>query len=137
VSAWAWHRDEYEFLGVPFEGRDRRADEAIRLIRATWNGDAFPNAMSKPLPSPQPEIWVGGGSERAVRRALELGDVWHPSRSSNAEDVRRVKAEHPELRVIPRVAVGNVDAMLDAGAEGAVIHFADDDAMREFAKRLA
>jgi hypothetical protein len=39
--------------------------------------------------------------------------------------------------VIPRVAAENVDAMLDAGAEGAVIHFSSDDAMREFAKRLA
>ena len=132
-----WHRDEYEFLGVPFEGRDRRADESIRLIRSVWSGDAFPDAMSEPLLSPQPEIWVGGASEQAIRRALELGDVWHPSRSTNATDVRRVKAEHPHLRVIPRVAAEHVDAMLDAGAEGAVIHFSGDDAMREFAKRVA
>src|SRR5262245_39263511 len=24
-----WHRDEFEFMGLPFAGRDRRADEAI------------------------------------------------------------------------------------------------------------
>ena len=29
-----WHRDEFDFMGVPFEGRGRRADEAIRLMRA-------------------------------------------------------------------------------------------------------
>jgi alkanesulfonate monooxygenase SsuD/methylene tetrahydromethanopterin reductase-like flavin-dependent oxidoreductase (luciferase family) len=29
-----WHRDEYDFMGVEFEGRGRRADEAIRLMRA-------------------------------------------------------------------------------------------------------
>jgi alkanesulfonate monooxygenase SsuD/methylene tetrahydromethanopterin reductase-like flavin-dependent oxidoreductase (luciferase family) len=132
-----WHKDEYDFMGVPFEGRGRRGDVAIQLIRKVWSGEAFPDAMSEPRPSPQPEIWVGGGSEGAIKRALELGGVWHPSRSSNAEDVRRVKAEHPHLRVIPRVAAENVDAMLDAGAEGAIIHFANDDAMREFAKRLA
>ena len=33
-----WHRDEFDFMGVGFEGRGRRADEAIRLMRALWNG---------------------------------------------------------------------------------------------------
>jgi len=86
-------------------------------------------------PSPQPEIWVGGSSERAIRRALELGDVWHPSRGSDAEHVRRVKEQHPGLRVIPRVAAENVEAMLEAGAEGAVVAFAEEAAMRDFAGR--
>ena len=138
-----WHRDEYEFLGVPFEGRGRRGDEAIRVMRAIWSGRkdfedefwSFHDAMSEPQPSPQPEIWVGGSSEHAVRRALKLGDIWHPSRGSDPEHVRHVKAQHPELRVIPRTAPENVDAMFDAGAEGAVVQFADEAAMREFAER--
>ena len=46
-----------------------------------------------------------------------------------------MKDEHPDLRVIPRTAEGNVDAMLEAGAEGAVVHFSGEDAMREFARR--
>jgi hypothetical protein len=50
--------------------------------------------------------------------------------------VRRVKERHPELRVIPRVAAENVEAMLKAGAEGAVISFAGEEAMRDFARRL-
>ena len=33
-----WHRDEFDFMGVPFEGRGRRGDEAIRLVRAVWSG---------------------------------------------------------------------------------------------------
>jgi len=32
-----------------------------------------------------------------------------------------VKEQHPELRVIPRVAVENVEAMLDADGEGTVV----------------
>ena len=140
-----WHRDEYDFLGVPFEGRGRRGDEALRVMRAMWSGDreydgpswSFHDATSEPLPSPMPEIWVGGSSPRAVRRALELGDVWHPSRGSDAAHVRRVKEQHPELRVIPRTSPDQVDAMLEAGAEGAVVTFADETAMRDFAKRLA
>jgi probable F420-dependent oxidoreductase len=137
-----WHKDEFDFMGVPFEGRGWRADEAIRLMRALWNGErdfdgefwSFNDATSEPHPSPIPEIWVGGSSDRAIRRARELGDAWHPSRGSNPDHVRRVKEQHPDLRVIPRTTPDKVDAMLEAGAEGAVVAFENDDAMREFAR---
>jgi probable F420-dependent oxidoreductase len=136
-----WHEDEYDFMGVEFAGRGRRADEAIRLMRALWNGEhdfdgehwSFHDATAEPQPSPQPEIWVGGSSARALRRARELGDVWHPSRGSDADHVRSVKEQHPELRVVPRTSADNVDAMLAAGAEGALVKFADEGAMRAFA----
>ncbi len=138
-----WHKDEFDFMGIEFEGRGRRADEAIRVMRAIWNGErafegqwwSFHDATSEPHPSPQPEIWVGGSSEHAIRRARELGDVWHPSRGSDAAHVRRVKEQHPELRVIPRTSPEKVEAMLEAGAEGAVVTFSDEAAMREFAQR--
>jgi probable F420-dependent oxidoreductase len=139
-----WHRQEFEFMGVEFKGRGRRADEAIRLMRALWSGQrdfegeywSFRDATSEPHPSPQPEIWVGGSSDRAIRRALELGHAWHPSRGSDPDHIRRVKEQHPELRVIPRVATENVEAMLEAGAEGAVVQFPDEAAMRDFARRF-
>jgi probable F420-dependent oxidoreductase len=136
-----WHRDEFEFMGVEFEGRGRRADEAIGLMRALWNGEhdfegqywSFHHATSEPHPSPQPQIWVGGSSDQAIRRARELGDAWHPSRGSDADHVRRVKERHPELRVIPRTSPEKIEPMLQAGAEGAVVSFADEAAMRDFA----
>jgi len=139
-----WHEDEYRFMGVPFKERGRRVDESVRLMRALWSGAkdfegefwSFHEAMSEPHPSPEPEIWVGGSSERAIRRARELGDVWHPSRGSDPGHVRRVKDEYPELRIVPRTTAENVDAMLAAGAEGAVVSFTGEDAMREFARRL-
>jgi probable F420-dependent oxidoreductase len=138
-----WHRDEFTFMGVEFEGRGRRGDEAIRLMRALWRGEtafegsywSYENATAEPHPSPEPEIWVGGSSSPAVRRARELGDVWHPSRGSDGDHVRRVKEQHPDLRVIPRTSPQHVDAMLDAGAEGAIVTFADEAAMRDFARR--
>jgi len=49
--------------------------------------------------------------------------------------VRRVKEQYPDLRVIPRTSPDQVDAMLEAGAEGAVVTFADESAMRAFAER--
>jgi probable F420-dependent oxidoreductase len=138
-----WHRDEYEYMGVPFEGRGRLGDETIRAVKALWNGErnfeggswSFRGATSEPQPSPVPELWVGGSSERAIRRARELGDVWHPSRGSEVDHVRAVKERHPDLRVVPRTRPEWVDGMLEAGAEGAVVTFPDDAAMRDFAHR--
>jgi probable F420-dependent oxidoreductase len=138
-----WHRDEFEFMGVPFEGRGRRADEAIGVMRALWSGErsfegrywSFHDATAEPHPSPHPEIWVGGSSDRAIRRARLLGDAWHPSRGSDPGHVRRVKEEYPDLRVIPRTTPDRVEAMLTAGAEGAVVAFPDDAAMRALIRR--
>jgi hypothetical protein len=112
-------------------------------MRALWEGAhdfdgefwSFRNATSAPHPSPVPEIWVGGSSDRALRRARELGDAWHPSRGSEADHVRRVKEQHPDLRVIPRTRPDWVEGMLEAGAEGAVVTFRDEPAMRDFAGR--
>jgi probable F420-dependent oxidoreductase len=137
-----WHKDEFDFMGVDFAGRGRRADEAIRLMRTLWSGErdfegrywTFRNATFEPRPAQPPEIWIGGSSDRAIRRARELGDVWHPSRGSDPAHVRRVKERHPELRVIPRTSPKRVEAMVEAGAEGAVVTFRDDAAMREFAR---
>jgi probable F420-dependent oxidoreductase len=139
-----WYEPEFLRLGVPFDGRGRRGDEAIRLMQALWRGEtsfrgeswSFSDAEFAPLPDPVPEIWVGGSSPPAIRRALELGDVWHPSRGSEVEHVRRVKERHPELRIVPRTRPELVDGMLEAGAEGAVVTFAGGEAqMREFAAR--
>jgi probable F420-dependent oxidoreductase len=137
-----WYEREYEFMGERFAGRGRRGDEAIELARALWRGDpafegrywSYSEARAEPLPSPAPEIWVGGSSDRAIRRARELGDVWHPSRGSDVEHVRSVKEQFPELRIVPRTSLDRVDGMLDAGVEGVVVTFPDEAAMREFAR---
>jgi probable F420-dependent oxidoreductase len=146
-----WHEDEFRFMGIPFEGRGRRADEALRLVKALWSGAgefqgehwSFEKAIFAPLPSSTPEIWVGGGSDRAVRRARELGDAWHPSGGVDAARIREVKQRYPELRVVPRVSVRGADgarAKLDeleaVGCEGAVLSFSTNPervvaAMRE------
>jgi probable F420-dependent oxidoreductase len=66
-----WHEDEFRFLGVEFRGRGRRADEALRLMRALWRGErsfagrwwSFEDATFAPLPEPEPELWFGGVSD--------------------------------------------------------------------------
>jgi len=138
-----WYRTEYEFMNVEFERRGRRGDESIRIMRALWRGErdfdgrfwSFHDATAEPLPASPPELWIGGSSDRAVRRARELGDVWHPSRGSDVDHVRGVKESNPSLRIVPRTVPELVDGMLEAGAEGAVVTFPDEAAMRDFARR--
>jgi probable F420-dependent oxidoreductase len=150
-----WHEDEFRFMGVEFRGRGRRADEALRLMKALWAGErefhgehwSFEDATFAPLPERAPELWVGGSSEPALRRARELGDVWHPTRASTPAHVREVKQRFPELRVVPRLTgasadevAGKVELFRDAGCEGAVVSFGLEPgravaSMREFAAR--
>ena len=81
-------REEFEMLGVPFDGRGDRADDALRLLRVALKGGVV-NYCSEHLsvkdmvidPRPVQEhlpIWVGGNTARSLRRAVELGDGWMP-----------------------------------------------------------
>jgi len=104
-----WMAAEFAALGVPFRERGRRMDEGIAMMRAVWSQDpvSFP---ARHIPAviedmrmlPQPikpiPIWIGGGSEAALARALRL-DGWHGSRLSPQEAmpiVRRLRDKRPE-----------------------------------------
>jgi probable F420-dependent oxidoreductase len=85
-----WNEKEFAFVGSDFHTRGKRLDEAIRLIRALWKGETkfhseilpqnFDDAVFEPRPSSDKlTIWIGGVSEAAMKRAVELGDGWHPN----------------------------------------------------------
>jgi len=80
--------EEFNLLGVPFEDRGARADDAMRALRCALAADVpgyrgshykfdgmrvEPHAIQESLP-----LWVGGRSARSLRRAVELGDGWVP-----------------------------------------------------------
>lgn len=75
---------EFAAVGADFEGRNDRLDDAIRLMRAAWTGEAVTVAgvpitqLPTPAQRPGPPIWIGGNSRRAMRRAVELGEGWNP-----------------------------------------------------------
>jgi hypothetical protein len=71
----------------------------------------------------------------AVRRALQLGDVWHPTTGVDLAFLRETVAAHPELRFVPRTTPERVDEFLELGAEGAVVMFSDVASMRELVAR--
>jgi alkanesulfonate monooxygenase SsuD/methylene tetrahydromethanopterin reductase-like flavin-dependent oxidoreductase (luciferase family) len=84
VGSSPW-REDYEVLGVPWEGRGRRMDEELAVIRGlsaggyfSFHGEIFsiPNIKLSPIPSEPIPILIGGHSDAALRRAARAGDGW-------------------------------------------------------------
>ncbi|WP_103344291.1 LLM class flavin-dependent oxidoreductase [Amycolatopsis sp. CA-126428] len=72
-----WAKQEFDALGVPFEQRGKLTSEYLRTIRAAWaERDDY---RVDPIP-----LWLGGHSDAGLRRAVELGDAWHPLRLTMA-----------------------------------------------------
>ncbi len=80
---------EYKALGVDFDQRNQLMDEYIGAMKLAWTGEDFafegtgytaPGNRILPVPaqSPHPPLLIGGNSRRAIRRAVDMGDAWHP-----------------------------------------------------------
>ena|SRR5215212_9591973 len=79
---------DYAVVGVPFEERWKRLDEAVRALRVLWRGEGPPykgefysteGVTLEPYPAQRcgPPIWIGSwGSEAGLRRVARLGDGW-------------------------------------------------------------
>jgi probable F420-dependent oxidoreductase len=86
-----WLPQEFEALGVPFDRRGALLDEYVEAMRVLWTQEGpasfhgptshFENVICEPKPvqRPYPQLWVGGGSDAALRRAAKWGSAWHPS----------------------------------------------------------
>jgi len=86
-----WARQEFAALGVPFERRGAITDDYLAAIKTLWAQEvatyqgrfvSFADVRTAPRTArrPHPPIWVGGASDGALRRAVRLGDAWHPIR---------------------------------------------------------
>jgi probable F420-dependent oxidoreductase len=84
VGSSPW-REDYEVLGVPWQGRGRRMDEELAVIRGlsaggyfSFHGEIFdvPPIKITPVPSEPVPILIGGHGEAALRRAARAGDGW-------------------------------------------------------------
>jgi alkanesulfonate monooxygenase SsuD/methylene tetrahydromethanopterin reductase-like flavin-dependent oxidoreductase (luciferase family) len=85
-----WSADEFAVVGRGIEARNEQADEFIEVLRELWKNEEtyfegkfyrVPRSIFLPKPSQRsgPPIWVGGNSERALRRVATHGDGWHPT----------------------------------------------------------
>ena len=79
---------DYALVGIAFEERWKRFDEAIQLLRSLLQHDVPPfkgqfyagdSTRLEPFPVQEPDvpIWIGSwGSEAGLRRVARLGDGW-------------------------------------------------------------
>jgi probable F420-dependent oxidoreductase len=92
ATSAGWNEQEFAHLGSDFHTRGKRLNESIRLLRKLWSAESnvdfqsriLPNKITQAVFQPKPvqkhlTIWIAGASEAAMRRAIELGDAWHPN----------------------------------------------------------
>jgi probable F420-dependent oxidoreductase len=84
-----WNPVEYEALGASFGDRGARSEEQISLLRELWAAplvtfaglwERVDNAGIKPRPAAgRIPVWLGGNSDRTLRRIARTGDGWLPN----------------------------------------------------------
>ncbi|MFF7635874.1 TIGR03619 family F420-dependent LLM class oxidoreductase [Kitasatospora sp. NPDC008050] len=132
-----WARQEFAALGVPFERRGQLTTDHLRDIRAAWSDTADYGTRAIP-------IWVGGHSDAGLRRAVRLGDAWHPLRLTMPqlrEGMQRLRAYAQEFQLpvpalAPRIALkpsaSPVDGPDRLAGEGTTDQITDDlDQLRQ------
>jgi len=79
---------DYEAVGLNFDERWKRLDEAVQAMRALWREEeeefsgrfySTEGITLRPYPAPPfgPPIWIGSwGSDPGLRRVAHLGDGW-------------------------------------------------------------
>lgn len=79
---------DYELVGIPFDERWARFDEAVGAMRALWDVEAQPfvgryydttgvTLLPAPAQPHGPRTWIGSwGSPAGMRRVARLGDGW-------------------------------------------------------------
>jgi hypothetical protein len=84
VGTSPWPED-YAVCGVPWEGRGKRMDEQIEVLRGLLTGEYFayhgevyevPSIKMSPTPTKPVPILIGGHHDAALRRAALVGDGW-------------------------------------------------------------
>ena len=85
----SWLREEWEAVGLDFDTRGARVDEAIEVCRRLWteetiehHGEFFdfaPVAFEpKPVQAGGPALHIGGDGAIALRRTATVGTGWIP-----------------------------------------------------------
>jgi probable F420-dependent oxidoreductase len=90
-----WNPVEYEGLGMNFNTRGRVIEEQIEVLRRLWseefvtfkgNYHTLTEAGLNPLPTRRNiPIWMGGHSDKTLRRVALMADGWLPLGQPDAE----------------------------------------------------
>ncbi|MFF5205955.1 TIGR03619 family F420-dependent LLM class oxidoreductase [Streptosporangium sp. NPDC000396] len=112
-----WLPEEFAASGVPFDGRGRRGEEFVQLLRRLWSEETvehkgefyeLPPVHQDPKPLTPPPILLGGSAEAALRRAGRLADGWI---SSSREDLDRIDEKIYIVKEAARAAGRDPEAL--------------------------
>jgi probable F420-dependent oxidoreductase len=127
-----WLHDEFEALGLAddvFEHRGSVTEDYLQAMREAWTADGaasydgphvrFRDVGTYPRParSPHIPIWVGGKGDRALRRAVRLGDGY----LAISSDPMVLRAEVSRLHALAEQADRDPDELTVALIDGIVV----------------
>lgn len=122
-TAVGYLRSEFAALGLDYEDRAARTDQALELVKKAWTGDSVTleappyevvghTMRPAPMQRPHPPIWIGGNSKRAIRRTVEHAQGWMPMpQPAAAAKLTRT----PPLETMDDLA-GRIDLLREAAA---------------------
>ena len=103
-----WSEGEFAALGKSFHDRGARTDEILEILQAAWSTDptsyrgkhyAFEDMRVLPKPAHPIEVWVGGATEAAYRRAARFGSGFKLlglKPDTVGEPIARLRRDHPD-----------------------------------------
>ena len=102
-----WSEAEFAALGQEFHNRGKRTDEILDVLAACWETDPssyhgrhydFEDLRVLPKPAHPIDIWIGGGSEPAYRRAERASgfQVIGLKPETVAAPIARLRRDHPD-----------------------------------------
>ena len=103
LSPWP---EDFRICGIPWEGRGKRMDEMLAILRGLWTGDFFEfhgehfdleSIKMCPAPTQPVPLLIGGHSDAALRRAARLGDGWMHA-GGDGDEMLKLLARLAELR---------------------------------------
>jgi len=96
---------EFTVLESDYRRRGKRFRESLEVLLAAWTGEPFsydgetiqlPEVVVRPTPlqRPHPPLWLGGGSDPALRRAVRYGAPCFPGATTPLPEVRATYARY-------------------------------------------
>ncbi|MGH3970296.1 MAG: LLM class F420-dependent oxidoreductase [Mycobacterium sp.] len=138
----SWLREEWDAVGLDFDSRGARVDEALAVCRALWTEPTvehhgrffdFAAVAFEPKPVNGPPLHIGGDGKAALRRVARFGDGWLPMNHTaeqipdSVRTLRRLWAGHgrsgePQVSTsVPISSVDDVQRAADAGIDRLIV----------------
>jgi probable F420-dependent oxidoreductase len=134
----SWLREEWDALGLDFDSRGARVDEALQVCRALWTERSvehhgrffdFDAVAFEPKPTQHagPPLHIGGDGMPALRRVARLGDGWLPMNHTldripdSVRTLTRLWSDHGRSgrpQITTSVPITSRDDVQRAAAEG-------------------